>query len=177
LGKEGDIEAEIKEIFNMGYSSAIDIHNIAYILKGKERDSYRQENSFSIKVVISGNFISPFSQIIDHFIIGVEKVVMKIGKEVGIFKIEKHQQVHSNPKDHVEFTFPLFFINVNSFPNIQAEESRKDKQEHKQSGGFIIEKDADQKEESVSEEYSVFYQSKPGKDNRKESPEIELSKK
>jgi len=161
----------------MGYSSAIDIYNITYVLKGKERDTYRQKNSFSIKVVISGNFISPFSQIIDHFIIGVEKVVMKIGKEVSIFEIEKHQQVHSHPKDHVEFTFSLFFININSFPNKQAKESRKDKQENKQSGGFIIEKYADQKEKSVSEEYSVFYQSEPGKDNSKESPEIVLSKK
>ena len=135
----------------MTYLAFVDIDNVTDVLEGKKRNADRQQYFGGIETRGPCKVIGELCQVVDNLMVGVEDIVVYVGKEVGVFKVEKDEQVDDDAGNHQCFPFSIL-----SFPFIHpnteeiAEECGENKQQDEKSRGLEIEEQTNKEEITVA---------------------------
>lgn len=101
--------------------------------------------------------VGPLCQHIDDLHVGVGYGVVDVGKEIGIFEIEKHSEIDHYAYNHQCFAATLTSSGshaVESDAESPAEEGGEDEQQYEESRGLVVEKEADEEEVGIARKAS-----------------------
>ena len=100
LREERDVEPEVENVGNVRDLPLIDIHQVADILEGIERDAHGQKDLGGVEIVRARPVVGPLRQPVDDLVLAADNRVVSVGAEVGVFEVEEYQQVDDYTRNH-----------------------------------------------------------------------------
>ena len=175
LRKEREVETEIENVLDGRNLAAVNVDTIANRLEGEERNAYGQDDGVDEGIRAKQLVAGGGEEIVDVEL-DTGKVVKGVQEEVGILIVAEYKQVNNNDDDHPELLFPMLFGALNPFADKEVRNNAKYQDAHIAAARLVVEEHAGRKQEGVAEQDAVLDEGEDRKDNREESPEVELRK-
>ena len=175
LREEREVETEIENVLDGRNLAAVNVDTVADRLEGEERNTYGQDDGvyegIRAKQLVAGGG----EEIVDVEL-DTGKVVKGVQEEVGILIVAEYKQVNNNDDDHPELLFPMLFGALNPFADKEVRNNAEYQDAHIAAARLVVEEHTGRKQEGVAKQDAVLDEGEDRKDNREESPEVELRK-
>ena len=174
LREEADVEAKVEDVAHRLHFPPKDVHRVADDLKREERDAHREHDFVHVEEVLPAKDIAHPREDIEHAEMDVEEVVDDVGEEIGILEVAEQREVDDDAQHEPGLPFPFGRRGVDALGDEEVRARHEHQYQHKQSAGLVIEEQADEEQEGITQQALAVNQAENGKDNGKERPEIEL---
>ena len=176
LREEADIETKVKQIADWFNESLVHIAGVRNCLKGKERNTNRENNPVDRKQVSGGYIVSYLCHDIVNLKVRPKDGIDNVGKEISVLEIAENGQVDTYAQCQPATLCQTSIGPRDGFCDKEIAAGDKQKKADEQSAGFIIKQKAEHEQIEITHQRPVAHQGESDKDERKEHPEIQLGK-
>lgn len=174
LREETDVKTEVEDVANRLYQSSIDIGRVTDDLEGVERYSDWQDDSVNTEYRNPRCCVEPFGCNVSDLDLNAEDLPDNVGKEVTVLEIAKNAEVEHHAQSEPQPLLPPLFEGIDALCDEEVAASYQQKKSDEQPACFVIEKQAHSHQVSISQMRTFLHQSKAGKDDAEEHPEMHL---